>query len=144
MNYKHVVQQTVLLTLLAALFSTGCSKQESTDSEPRSSETHDVEIVSEGFMLHFDPEELTVKQGDTVRWSVRKKGDFHLKFQDYPDGAEEVLSTNDHLESPDLTKADDTWEVTFTEKYPTGEYHYVCTKHEEDGLQGWVEVTSGK
>jgi plastocyanin len=137
---EHPMHHVLLFVLAVGLLSAGCGKQDAQKTESQPPETHEVEIRAEGFLFYFQPEELTVKPGDTVRWTASKKGEFHLKFKDYPEGAEDVLSENGKLESPDLKEADDTWEVHFSEEYPTGEYHYVCTNHEDDGMQGWIQV----
>lgn len=141
---QYPMHHAFLVVLALGLLSTGCGKQETQEAETQPAETHEVEIKSEGFLFYFKPEELTVQPGDTVRWTASKKGEFHLKFKEYPDGAKQVLSENGKLESPDLTDADDTWEVQFTDAYPTGEYHYVCTNHEDDGMQGWIDVKPQK
>ncbi len=137
---QYPIHHVFLLLLAAGLLFTGCGKQDKRNAEKQPSETHEVAIKAEGFLFYFKPEELTVNPGDSVRWTASKKGEFHLKFKEYPEGAEQVLSENSTLESPDLTEAEETWTVQFTNEYPTGEYHYVCTNHEDDGMQGWIEL----
>jgi plastocyanin len=78
----------------------------------------------------FDPAELTIKVGETVRW-VNDSGVHDVSSTKVPEGATAFKS--ELFTAPGMT-----FEHTFT---VPGEYEYVCTPHEALGMVGKIIVT---
>jgi len=93
--------------------------------------------------LRFDPDEVEVAVGDAVRWTARSEGHNVTSHPDAspkcenPDGAEPFTSYegDDHFA---LMEVGETLEHEFT---VPGEYVYVCTPHEGQGMVGTVLVS---
>lgn len=78
----------------------------------------------------FEPNKLTIKSGDTVKW-LNVHGDMHnVMSESVPKGAEP-------FNSPMLEKAGEKWSYTFIQ---SGTYHYHCHPHAELGMRGEIIV----
>ena len=82
---------------------------------------------SDNGMLKFVPETVTIKPGDTVKWSNNKMSPHNVVF----DGDSEK-SHKQLVFSPG-----ESYETTFKE---TGEYSYYCEPHRGAGMVGKVVV----
>lgn len=79
---------------------------------------------------YFEPEQLTVKSGDTVTW-INAQDDIHeVMSESVPEGAQA-------FESPTLDKKDQKWSHTFTQ---SGTYRYHCHPHVELKMRGVIIV----
>lgn len=88
--------------------------------------------VGPGGSLVFDPEELTIAAGTTVRW-VWGSSNHNVVPQSQPEGA------NWGGEGSPGTTFDEGHEYTHTFE-TLGTYDYVCTPHESAGMVGSIEV----
>jgi plastocyanin len=88
--------------------------------------------VGPGGSLVFDPEELTITPGTTVRF-VWDSNNHNVVPQSQPDGA------NWGGEGSSGTTFDSGHEYTYTFE-TLGSYEYVCTPHESAGMVGTIEV----
>ena len=81
-------------------------------------------------VYYFEPAELTIQPGDTVKW-VNVQEDMHNAVADsVPKGAE-------FFESPMLEEEGADWSYTFTTK---GTYSYHCHPHAAVGMKGIITV----
>ena len=142
--------------LAAGAALAGCSGEQDDDDEadeteeppttgseetPGSSVT-DVAVGPEG-RLRFDPEEVEISVGDTVRWEAMSEGHNVTSHPDAspkcenPEGADPFTSYegDEHFAIMDVG---DTFEHEFT---VPGEYVYVCTPHAGQGMVGTVIVS---
>lgn len=94
---------------------------------PANAETVEVKMGADSGMLAFQPAEVTIKAGDTVKWVNNKLAPHNVVF----DGAPE-LSHKGLAFSPG-----ESFEVTFSEP---GEYNYYCEPHRGAGMNGKVIV----
>jgi plastocyanin len=108
--------------------------------------THDVNMVLDGSKYKFDPDNITVKSGDVIRYHNKSGGPHNVSFwpDSIPGGAADVLKKNmpnqmAPLEGPLLTTPDATYEVSFAGA-PKGEYKYYCLPHLALGMHGKVTV----
>jgi plastocyanin len=94
--------------------------------------------------LAFEPDDLTVEVGDTVRWGFAS-GSHNLSCRPgdddgvaLPDGAE-PFGTYGPDQDPDVTYVSrgETYERTFD---VAGTYTYVCIPHADAGMVGTVHV----
>jgi plastocyanin len=108
--------------------------------------THDVNMVLEGSKYKYDPENLTIKSGDLVRYHNKSGGPHNVSFwpDSIPRGAAEVLKKNmpdqmAPLEGPLLTEPDAVYQVSFA-GVPKGEYKYYCLPHLALGMKARLSV----
>lgn len=108
--------------------------------------THDVKMVLEGSKYKFDPENLTIKSGDVVRYHNTSGGPHNVSFwaDSIPSGAADALKKNmpnqmAPLEGPLLTEPNAVYEVSFAGT-PKGEYKYYCLPHLALGMKAKLTV----
>ena len=103
----------------------------------------DVIVAPDGESI-FQPDELTVLVGETVRWGFAEGGH---NVSCRPEDASEVVLPGDAEpfasyspgDDPDVTlvQRGETYEHTFE---MTGEYTYVCIPHADSGMVGTIRV----
>lgn len=96
---------------------------------PAKPPVHVIKMVTVNEKNFFDPPELTIKVGDTVRW-VNESGVHDVSAIKVPEGVTPFKS--ELFTAPGMT-----FEYTFT---VPGEYGYVCTPHEVLGMVGKIIV----
>lgn len=135
---RGVARRTVLVGVTASL--AGCTSGILADpSFPEA----DVIVAPDGESV-FDPEELTVSVGETVRWGFSESGhNISCRSDDadevvLPDGAE-PFATYGPQEGPDvaLVSRGETYEHTFEVR---GTYTHVCIPHADSGMIGTIHV----
>lgn len=94
---------------------------------PVSAETYTVKMGSDKGALVFEPKEITVKPGDTIKWINNKAYPHNIVVQGQAELSHKKL----------LVKPAAVVESTFTEP---GEYSYFCTPHRGAGMIGKVVV----
>ncbi|MFA9415079.1 plastocyanin/azurin family copper-binding protein [Natrinema sp. HArc-T2] len=132
-------------TVIVGTALAGCSggdEQNGTDDANGDTGVTDVDVGPEG-RLRFEPEEVEITTGETVRWTALSEGHNVTSHPDAspkcenPDGAEPFTSYegDDHFA---IMAVDETFEHEFT---VPGEYVYVCTPHAGQGMVGTVIVS---
>jgi plastocyanin len=113
---------------------------------PGTGKTHDVNMVLEGSKYKYDPETLTIKSGDVVRFHNKSGGPHNVSFwaDSIPSGAPDVLKKNmpnqmAPLEGPLLTEPNASYEVSFAGA-PKGEYKFYCLPHLALGMRAKLTV----
>jgi len=113
---------------------------------PITGTTHEVRMLLDGQTYKFDPANLTIKQGDGVRWLMVSGGPHNVAFDPakIPDDVEQVLSANmpeqqAPLSGPYKTQPGETYTVSFA-GVKAGTYDYVCTPHIMMGMTGKITV----
>jgi plastocyanin len=108
--------------------------------------THDVNMVLEGSKYKYDPENLTIKSGDVVRYHNKSGGPHNVSFwrDSIPAGAAEVLQKNmpnqmAPLEGPLFTEPNAVYEISFAGA-PKGEYKFYCLPHLALGMKAKLTV----
>ena len=119
----------LILSLVALL--TGCTQQNGSEEEPAASvEIDPAEPVERQVVirsLSFEPEDITVKKGDTITWQNLDKTDEYNETREYK-------LESDSFSSPVLKEAQ-IFSYTFNYK---GTYKYYDSKHAN--LNGKVVV----
>ncbi len=116
----------VIAAALAGCGDAGVPGDEDEERVDRTGEeTVDVVVGSDGG-FGFDPANVVVDVGTTLRWEWNGDG-----------GAHNVVEVNDAFESELVDEAGFTFEYTFDEP---GTFEYVCTPHQTQGMVGVVEV----
>jgi plastocyanin len=103
-------------------------------------------MVGDASGYKFDPANLTIKQGDAVKWTVVSGPPHNVSF--YPDSipanAQNQLNANmpntmSPLTSQLFTNPNETYTVSFA-GVPKGTYKYFCTPHQALGMRAQLTV----
>lgn len=94
---------------------------------PAAAETVEVKMGSDSGMLKFVPETVTIKPGDTVKWSNNKMAPHNVVFENDAEKSHKQL----------VFSPGESYETTFKEP---GEYSYYCEPHRGAGMVGKVVV----
>ncbi|MBE9221827.1 plastocyanin [Cyanobacterium stanieri LEGE 03274] len=98
---------------------------------PANADTVEVKMGADSGMLAFQPSEVTIKAGDTVKWVNNKLAPHNVVFDSSAPNAES-LSHKGLAFSPG-----ESFEVTFSEP---GQYNYYCEPHRGAGMNGKIIV----
>jgi plastocyanin len=111
-------------------------------ASPAAAETIVVKMGSDSGMLVFEPANISVQTGDTVKWVNNKLPPHNVVFDDKQiPGGDKALA--DSLSHKDLMFAPgETYEVTFSGDMPAGTYGYYCEPHRGAGMVGQITVGS--
>jgi plastocyanin len=122
------------------------SGAQGTAPAPATGKMHEVRMLLDGQTYKFDPANLTIKQGDGVKWVMVSGGPHNVAFDPakIPDDVESVLAANmpeqqAPLSGPYKTQPGETYTVSFAGVKP-GTYDYVCTPHIMMGMTGKITV----
>ncbi|MFN2566018.1 MAG: plastocyanin/azurin family copper-binding protein [Gemmatimonadaceae bacterium] len=115
-------------------------------AQPASGRTVDVQMVGDATGYRFVPATVTIKAGDTVRWTNASGGPHNVTFwsDSIPAGATTRLQasmpqTTSPLTGPLLTTPNATYAISFAGA-PAGTYAYYCTPHLALGMKAKVVV----
>ncbi len=116
-------------------------------AKPATGATHEVKMYGDDKGYRFDPANITVKQGDAVKFTMVNGGPHNVAFDPaaIPSGAGAQLNANmtpaaaSDLSSPMLMNPNDAITVSFA-GVPAGAYNYHCTPHLAMNMKGVVTV----
>ncbi|MBA2778023.1 cupredoxin domain-containing protein [Billgrantia kenyensis] len=112
--------------LLATLLMSGMA-QAGSENDQGSSADNDNVVEIEMISNRFEPEELEVSVGTTVRWvNVERRSNHDIYFPE-----EDIASGRLFPE--------ESWERTFDEE---GTYEYYCQPHQDRGMVGVIRVVA--
>ena len=113
---------------------------------PITGTTHEVKMVGDEKGYRFEPADITVKQGDGIKFIMVSGGPHNAAFDpnDIPDDVEGQLSANmpnqmSPLNGPLLMNPNETYTVSFANVKP-GKYPFHCTPHLAMGMKGTITV----
>lgn len=109
---------------------------------PASAETVTVKMGADNGLLVFQPANVTVKPGDTVKWVVNKVPPHNVIFDDKGiPGNDKALAKS--LSHPQLEMSPGAgYELTIPKDLAAGEYSYYCAPHRGAGMVGKITVAS--
>lgn len=84
----------------------------------------------------FEPSEITVQPGDTVRFVQAGAMPHNVDFRVMPEGTD----LGDARMGPFLTTPDETYDLVIDGRFAAGEHEFVCTPHEFMGMTGTLTV----
>ena len=96
---------------------------------PASADTVTVKMGADNGMLAFDPANVTIKAGDTVKWVNNKLPPHNIIFED------KGLANKSHDQL--MFSPGESYEMTFDSP---GTYSYYCAPHRGAGMAGKVTV----
>ena len=107
---------------------------------------HVVRMLGDERGYRFEPANLTVQQGDSVRFVMVSGGPHNIAFDStsIPTGAKAKLSANMHSQIADLMgplmlNADESYTLSFA-GLPAGTYAYQCVPHLAMNQRGVITV----
>ena len=111
---------------------------------PATGTVHEVRMLGDEKGYRYDPVDITIKQGDAIKWIMVSGGPHNVSFQNVAADAKAQLSANmpnqlSDLSSPMLLNPDETYEMSFANVKP-GKYDYLCTPHLANNMRGSVTV----
>jgi plastocyanin len=113
---------------------------------PATGKTWDVKMTGDATGYKFDPANLTIKQGDAVKFIMTSGGPHNVTFQNVTDAAAKAqLDANmqgakmGELSSPMLMAPNEGYVVSFA-KVPAGTYNFICTPHAAMNMKGAITV----
>jgi plastocyanin len=86
----------------------------------------------------FEPKDITVTPGQTVRFVQTGFIPHNVEFRDGPDGTD----LGPQAMGPFLLATGETYEVVIDDRFKPGTHKYVCTPHELMGMVGTITVES--
>jgi plastocyanin len=113
---------------------------------PATGKTWEVKMIGDATGYKYDPANLTIKQGDAVKWTVVSGPPHNVSFyaDSIPPGAQAQLSANmpnpmSPLTSPLFNNPGESYTVSFA-GVPKGLYKYFCTPHQALGMHAQLTV----
>lgn len=124
--------------------NTGAATTTPGAAAPITGKTWEVKMIGDGQTYKFDPANITIKQGDGIKWIMVSGGPHNVAFINTPDAAKSQLSANmqnqmKELTSPMMMNPNETYIVSFA-NVPAGKYDYHCEPHAAMGMVGSVTV----
>lgn len=110
----------------------GCAAGGTDEGSPTDDGVRTVDVGPDGELV-FDPEEVTISVGETVRW-VWETDTHNIVVDSQPEGANWEGTEGDASTVYDTGHE---YEYTFE---TAGTYEYICAPHESVGMVGTVEV----
>jgi plastocyanin len=114
-------------------------------TQPASGRTIDVQMIGDATGYRFVPATVTIKSGDTVRWTNVSGGPHNVTFwsDSLPAGAAAWLNASmpqvmSPLTGPLLMTANATYAISF--RAPAGTYEYYCMPHLALGMKAKIVV----
>ena len=107
---------------------------------PASAATHTIKMGADNGMLKFEPSTLTVQSGDTVKWVNNKLPPHNVVFDDkaIPTNSKDLATKLSHQQL--MFAPGESFEVTFSDDLPAGDYSYYCAPHRGAGMAGKITV----
>ena len=113
---------------------------------PATGATHEVKMIGDATGYKFEPANLTVKQGDAVKFIMVSGGPHNVAFLNVTDAAAKgQLDANmsgqkmGEMSSPMLMQPNESYTVSFA-KVPAGKYDYQCTPHAAMNMKASITV----
>ena len=103
-------------------------------------------MIGDATGYKFDPANITVKQGDAIKFVMVSGGPHNVAFQNVTDAAAKAqLDANmpgqklGELSGPFVMQPNEAYTISFA-KVPAGKYDYICTPHAAMNMKGTFTV----
>jgi plastocyanin len=93
-----------------------------------------VEVSATSFK--FEPSEVTVQPGDTVRFVQTSGMPHNVEFTKTPAGSKLGAAKV----GPYFVALNQTYDVVIDTRFPSGQYKYICSPHVSLGMKGTISV----
>jgi plastocyanin len=109
-------------------------------------QVHEVKMVGDAQGFRFEPANLTIKQGDGVKFTMVSGGPHNVSFENVPDAAKAQLDANipaaekmSELQTRYYQNAGEEVTISFA-NVPAGAYNIVCVPHAAMNMRGVITV----
>ena len=126
--------------------TTGAATTGAVTPAPATGKTVEIKMTGDATGYKFDPANVTIKQGDAVKWIMVSGGPHNVAFQNVANpAAKSQLDANmpgqklGELSAPMIMQPNETYVVSFA-KVPAGKYDYICTPHAAMNMKGSITV----
>ena len=128
----------------ATTTSTATATGNTTAAAPITGKTVEIKMIGDGTTYKFEPANVTIKQGDGIKFIMVSGGPHNVAFIDTPAAAQAQLSANmqnqmKELTSPMMMTPNETYIVSFG-NVPAGVYNFHCEPHAAMGMKGAITV----
>jgi plastocyanin len=112
---------------------------------PATGATYDIHMLGDAQGYRFDPANITIHEGDAVRFIMISGGPHDVAFDSVAATAHDQLAANmgpnqtGDLSSPFQLTTDQTYTISFA-RIPPGTYTFHCTPHQALGMKGSITV----
>ena len=114
---------------------------------PATGKTHEVKMTGDATGYKFEPANITVEEGDAVKFIMVSGGPHNVAFQNVTDAAAKAqLDANmsgakmGELSSPMMMQPNEAYTISFA-GVPAGKYDFTCTPHAAMNMKGVITVT---
>ena len=124
--------------------TTGGAAGSTAAAAPITGTVKEVKMIGDGQTYKFDPANVTIKQGDGIKFIMVSGGPHNVAFLNVPAAAQSQLSANmpsqmKELTSPMMMNPNETYTVSFA-NVAAGKYDYHCEPHAAMGMAGSITV----
>ncbi len=130
---KAAIAATVAVIALAAMSLLGSAQSERATT-PQTIVVKMVDVSATEY--RFEPAEIMVSPGDTIRFEQTGQMPHNVEFKDVPEGSD--LGTA--AMGPFLTTLGQTYDLVVDTRFVEGTYDFVCTPHQTMGMTGTITV----
>jgi len=113
---------------------------------PATGKTHEVKMTGDATGYKFEPANITVEEGDAVKFIMVSGGPHNVAFQNVTDAtAKAQLDANmpgqkmGELSGPFVMQPNEAYTISFA-KVPHGKYDFICTPHAAMNMKGTITV----
>ena len=113
---------------------------------PATGAVHEVKMIGDGTSYKFEPADITIKQGDAIKFINISGGPHNVSFDPtlIPADVKPQLSANmpnqmAELQSPLLLNPNESYTISFAKIKP-GKYEVHCTPHMAMNMKGTITV----
>jgi plastocyanin len=113
---------------------------------PHTGKVHEVRMTGDGTKYQFEPADITIKQGDAIKWIMVSGGPHNVAFDpaEIVAAAKPQLMANmdnqmSELSGPLLQNAGEEYTISFA-NVPPGKYNYICTPHLAMNMRGTITI----
>ena len=113
---------------------------------PATGKTHEVKMTGDATGYKFEPANITVEEGDAVKFIMVSGGPHNVAFQNVTDAtAKAQLDANmpgqkmGELSGPFVMQPNEAYTISFA-KVPDGKYDFICTPHAAMNMKGTITV----
>jgi manganese oxidase len=135
---KILIRTGAALLLASSLVTTGCARDATGETAPR---TIEVSLMENGTEMYFEPARIEARRGDIVRFTQKGVVPHNVQFvrNDAPDG----VDIGEYWSGPFLNQKDESYEIVVDERFADGTYEFNCLPHIAMGMVGTLVVDGG-
>lgn len=137
MKFKAAIPRKLVLLLSAVLLVVASFAFSAT---PAAAETYTVKMGTDTGQLKFVPDTLSVKPGDTVKFTNNKLAPHNAVFDATAIPNKDAALAKKLSKEKLLFSPGESYEVTIPEDAPAGTYSYFCQPHRGAGMVGKINV----